>query len=189
MNRSIINKQVLIVATIVTLILTSSSIIGTIASHPTDAHRNIAKQMDSVANQFSRQLSSRSDEEIREITEKNQKLTSTPEGRYIANAQTIAGIVHFGISFIAVVVLYRYLRGKRIVKEPVAITVSSLTVASLISIMADSLFRNAYLGTTFQPLLFGLSILGGSVASFAFAYIIARYLHVRRVKNNSFEIE
>lgn len=189
MTKSIINKPTLILAAVVTLALTGLTVLSSVVAQPTAAHRDVARQMSQLAAKSFDFQALPTDAQLKELADKNAELATSPEGRYISSVQTISMILQFVASILIIIVSYRHLRTKRVAKDPVLATVLVFTVANIVSLIVSYVFNHFYIAASFNVSGLAILVFINFFLSLIFAYIIAKILDNRYVKNHSFEIE
>ena len=154
-----------------------ASAIGTLATYPTAAHRDAAKELSAYSDKAFSNGGTGTD--IFE-TQEYKELNESPESKYSLYGTFASAAFGLAVTVVTIGYIYAYLRRYRIASQPVAMTTFLYSAGAVLSTIATIYITNYYLGVS-PPA--ALSILTSALFMLTFGtlvnYLIVRIIHWR----------
>lgn len=184
---SIKNKstKLIILGSIVFLMYLSMSIVTSLATYPTQAHRTVAAELWQLGdNPFA--------EDYAKVLESKEykTLEATTEAKYMLVASAIGTITGFLFTVIMTVFLYGYLRKYRVVKRVIGTIVVITIISSILTFFALTYFETAYVGYALPNLVNSLLVVAFLLTfGVLMQYVITRIVQWNYNRKHSFIVE
>lgn len=162
-----------------------AGMLTSLVNYPTEAHREVARQLDSLNTQAFTDFAILESSEFLE-------LSRTAEASYTQLAMIVTTIVGFVLVIALVWWAYRYLRNHRITKNPAWTTAWIVTVASVLgslpTILYDAFVVFESVGT-FSFTLTMVALAFAAPVALLINYIVARIVHWAYGRRRGFSVE